>query len=240
MSNVASPSMAITSLVALITLSAAMRTPIVSLRTSVSTEPVIPSPASILGSGVNPINGMRIPTFKSPEDIEVLIHLFKQYCLTQNVVVDRNNNLLLMALDESTFTVVQRELTDAEWAYYETAKKHSLERFDLLKDAGQKSVILRQARRKHGQNFEELNTALLGMAAKALPEESSSTVDRMTMDLLKCDFEEEKVRLNLIEKAPNTSREAFSLAVAYQAAIKYNDSLRESSLLISTMYSERV
>ena len=49
------------------------------------------------------------------------------------------------ALDEATFTVVKRELMDAERADYEIVKKHLLKRFDLLKDAGQKRLILRQA-----------------------------------------------------------------------------------------------
>ena len=37
-------------------------------------------------------------------------------------MIERKTNLLLMALDEVTFTVVKRELTDAERADYETEK----------------------------------------------------------------------------------------------------------------------
>ena len=62
------------------------------------------------------------------------------------------------------------------------------------------------------------------MAAKAFPGESSATVDRMILDQLICGSAEEKVQMHLIEKAPSTSREALSIAVAYQAAIKYNES----------------
>ena len=60
----------------------------------------------------------------------------------------------------------------------------------------------------------------------------------MTMDQLICGCGEEKVRMHLTEKAPSTSREALFLAIAYQAAIKYNESLREISSSISAMYSE--
>ena len=180
-----------------------------------------------------------MPTYKSPGDIEVFIHRFEQYCLTQNVMVDIKANLLLMALDEATFTVVKRELTDAERADYEIVKKHLLKRFDLLKDAGQKRLIFRQARREHGQNIEEFYTALLGMAAKAFPGESSATVDKMILDQLICGCGEEKVRMHLIKKAPSTSREALSQAVTYQAAIKYNENLRESGSSISPTYVER-
>ena len=213
--------------------------PIVSLPVSASTGPAQAVPASMLGSGVNPSYGVKMSTFKSPGDIEVFIHRFEQYCLMQNVMVDRKANLLLMALDDATFTVVKRKLTDAERADYEIVKKHLLKRFDLLKDAGQKRLIFRQARREYGQNIEEFYTALLGMAAKAFPGERSATVDRMILNQLICRCGEEKVGMYLIEKAPSTSREALSQAVAYQAAIKYNENLWESSSSISSTYVGR-
>ena len=153
-------------------------------------------------------------------------------------MIDRKTNLLLMALDEATFTVVKRQLTDAERADYDTVKKHLLKRFDLLKDAGQKRLIFRQARREYGQTIKEFYTVLLGMAAKAFPGESSATVDRMILDQLICGCAEEKVLMHLIEKSPITSREALSIAVAYKAAIKYNESLRESTKLVSSMHNE--
>ena len=143
-----------------------------------------------------------------------------------------------MALDEATFTVVKRELTDAERADYETVKKHLLKLFDLLKDAGQKRLIFRQARREYGQTIEEFYTALLGMAAKASPGKSSATVDRMILDQLICGCVKGKVRMHLIDKAPSTSREALLIAVAYQAAIKFNESLRENTTVVSSMYNE--
>ena len=88
---------------------------------------------------------IKMPIFKSPGDTEVFIHRFEQYCLTQNVTMDRKTNLLLIALDKAAFTVVKRKLTNAERSEYETVKKHILKRFDLLKDAGLKRLIFRQA-----------------------------------------------------------------------------------------------
>ena len=88
---------------------AAVRTPIVSLPTFISTETAQAAPACIVGLSVNPTYGVKMPTFKSPGDIEVFIHRFEQYCLTQNVMVERKTNLLLMALDESTFIAVKKE-----------------------------------------------------------------------------------------------------------------------------------
>ena len=65
------------------------------------------------------------------------------------------------------------------------------------------------------------------MAAKAFPGESGQPVDRMILDQLICGCSDEKIRFQLIEKVPATSRNALSLAVAYQAAIKYNDIVRK-------------
>ena len=131
-----------------------------SLPTSVSTGPAQVAPTGVVGSGINPTYGIKMPTFMSPGDIEVFIHRFEQYCLTQNVMIDRKTNLLLMVLDEATFTVVKRKLTDAEKADYDTVKKHLLKRFDSLKDAGQKRLIFRQARRAHKQNIGNGNKGL--------------------------------------------------------------------------------
>ena len=80
--------------------------------------------------------------------MEIFISRFEQYCVEQNVEETRKANLLLTALDDSTFTVVKKELTDNERSNYNTIKKHLEKRFDLLKDAGQKRLIFRQARRE--------------------------------------------------------------------------------------------
>ena len=77
------------------------------------------------------------------------------------------------------------------------------------------------------------------MAAKAFPGESSTTVDRMILDQLICGCREEKVRMYLIEQAPDTSMEALSLAVVSQAAINYNENFRKTSSSISSTYAER-
>ena len=79
MSYVALPSMANnTSSAAMTTLSAAVRTPIMSLPTSVSVEPAQVAPAGVVGPGINPTYEVKMPTFKSPGDIKVFIHKFEQ------------------------------------------------------------------------------------------------------------------------------------------------------------------
>ena len=72
MSYVALSSMANnTSSAAMTTLSAAVQMPIISLLTSVSVGPAQVAPAGIVGSGINPTYGFKMPTFKSPGNIEV-------------------------------------------------------------------------------------------------------------------------------------------------------------------------
>ena len=122
MSHVALSFMANTSSAGITTLSAAARTPIMSIPASVSAGPAQVAPAGLVGSGINPTYGVNMLTSKSPGDIEVFIHRFEQYCLRQNVVTKRKTNLLFMALNKTTFTVVKRELTDAERTDYETEK----------------------------------------------------------------------------------------------------------------------
>ena len=62
----------------------------------------------------NSIYGVKLLTYKPPGDIETFISQLEQYCITQNVEEIRKANLLLTALDDATFTVVKRELTDDE------------------------------------------------------------------------------------------------------------------------------
>ena len=76
------------------------------------------------------------------------------------------------------------------------------------------------------------------MAVKAFPGENSATVDEMILGQIICEYAEEKIRMHLIERAPSTPREALLIAAAHQAAIKYNESLRET--MVSSMHNEIV
>jgi hypothetical protein len=151
----------------------------------------------------------------------------------QNISVSRRANLLYTHLDDSTFTVIIRELSEEERANYDILKNHLLKRFDMLKDPGQKRLTFRQARREGSQKLKNFYTSLLGLATKAFPGESGSTVDKMILDqfILGCD--DDKVRLHLIKKQPASSREALSLALTYRAALKYNETLKDNSIVIA-------
>ena len=57
-------------------------------------------------------------------------------------------------------------------------------------------------------------------------------IDKMLTDHFIIICNDDKVRLYLIEKAPKPSKDTLSTAVAYRAALKYNDNLKENSLPI--------
>ena len=50
------------------------------------------------------------------------------------------------------------------------------------------------------------------------------------MDQLIYGYEEEKMRLFLLEKNPKWSRKARSLATSYQSAMRYNDTIRDLTI----------
>lgn len=174
--------------------------------------------------------GLKIPTYKSGGDIENFVARFEQYCRTQNIEESRQANLILSAVDDVTFTVLNRELTETEKNNYVIIKCHLLKRFDVLKEKGQRRLILRQSKRKPGQDLNEFYTDLLGLAEKAYPGETSHVVDEAILDQFIYGCEDEKVRLHLLDKMPKTSRDALAQAIAFLSALRYNDSIVETSL----------
>ena len=176
---------------------------------------------------------LKMPMYKTGNDIETFINRFEQFCQVQTVSHAQKANLVLSALDDTTFTVVNRELTDTERNNYNTVKEHLLKRFDILKEKGQRRLLLRQARRKPGQDLQSFYTEILTLAAKAYPgphtAEQALITDEAIMDQLIYGCEDEKMRLFLLDKNPKSSREALSLATSYQSALRYNDTIRDLS-----------
>ena len=173
---------------------------------------------------------LKMPMYKTGNDIETFVNRFEQFCQAQTVLPAQKANLILNALDDTTFTVVTRELTETERNNYNTVKEHLLTRFDILKEKGQRRLLLRQARRKPGQDLQSFYTEILTLAAKAYPgphtAEQALITDEAIMDQLICGCEDEKMRLFLLDKSPKSSREALSLATSYQSALRYNDTIR--------------
>ena len=203
---------------------------------NVATTSTITSTNTTMSSTTSTIYGVKLQKYKPPMDMETFVNRFEQYCLTQKIEIQDKANLIIHALDDATFTVIQRELTNAERMNYDTVKLHLLKRFDIHKELGQKRLLFRQAKREASQTLEEFYTHLLGLAAKAFPDESADTVDRMITDQFIVGCEIDRTRLHLIEKGPHTSREALALGIAHQAAIKYNESLRDTSAVSALEY----
>jgi hypothetical protein len=68
---------------------------------------------------------------------------------------------------------------------------------------------------------------------KAFTEESGATIDRMIRDQFMV-RNDDKTRLHLIEKSPQTAREALSLAISFQAAHSFNDTMKDAAVTIAS------
>ena len=96
--------------------------------------------------------------------------------------------------------------------------------------------MLRQEKREGAQTLEEFYKHLLGLAAKAFPDEAADTVDRMITDQFIVGCEVDRTRLHLIGKGPRTSRKALSVSIAHQAAMRHNESLKDTSTVLAVEY----
>ena len=56
---------------------------------------------------------------------------FYQYCRTQSIGVNKRVDLFLNTVDETSFKVINLELTDREKAGYPFVKQYPLQRFDI-------------------------------------------------------------------------------------------------------------
>ena len=125
---------------------------------NVATTSTITSTNTTMSSTTSTIYGVKLQKYKPPMDMETFVNRFEQYCLTQKIEVQDKANLIIHALDDATFTVIQRELTNAERMNYDTVKLHLLKRFDIHKELGQKRLLFRQAKREASQTLEEFYT----------------------------------------------------------------------------------
>ena len=97
-------------------------------------------------------------------------------------------------------------------------------RFSPTHGEGQLRLLFRQYK-LDSRDLQSFYTELLVKATKAFPHDATEAVDRFITDQLIARCSNEKVRLYLIERHPRSSWEALDLAVAYQAALEYNQNL---------------
>ena len=103
---------------------------------STSTASTITTSTHATTSTTSTIYGVKQQKFKPSMDMETFVNRFEKYCLTQKIEISDKANLIMHVLDDSTFTVIQRELTDVERINYDTFKVHLLKRFDVHKEIG--------------------------------------------------------------------------------------------------------
>ena len=122
---------------------------------SIASTSTTSSTNTTMSSTTSTIYGVKLQKYKPTMDMETFVNRFEQYCLTQKIELIDKANLIIHALDDATFTVIQRELTDAERMNYDTVKRHLLKRFDVHKEIGQKRLLFRQAKREYTANKNE-------------------------------------------------------------------------------------
>ena len=103
---------------------------------NVATTSTITSTNTTMSLTTSTIYGVKLQKYRPPMDIETFVNRFEQYCLTQKIEIQDKANLIIHALDDATFTVIQRELTNAERMNYNTVKLHLLKRFYIHKEFG--------------------------------------------------------------------------------------------------------
>ena len=79
-------------------------------RTTMSAILSIPT----LPVGLSQSFGVKLPTYKSPGNVEIFVNRFEQFYITYGIVENSTANLLMNVLAAVTFTVIKRELSDEE------------------------------------------------------------------------------------------------------------------------------
>ena len=117
---------------------------VVTSLTAGATTPAYDTAAN--GSSHNINYGIKVPKYKSLGDIETFVNRFEQFCLTHNVDEAKKANLFLCAVDDASFTVINRELKEEEKKDYSTTKNHLLKRFGIYQESGQQGILFRQTK----------------------------------------------------------------------------------------------
>jgi enamine deaminase RidA (YjgF/YER057c/UK114 family) len=199
------------------------------------TSPTTATPASTdLATAVQHFRrSHRSPgVYKMGDDIESFICRFECYCKMDYMNESEKAGNLMLAMDPKIYPIIDRELTAVEKNDYDTLKRHLLKRFDIYKESGLRRVLFTMLKREVGETQEDYYSRLLDYGNKAITEETALTIDRMIRDQFMV-RNDDKTREHLIGKAPKTSRNALSLAIAFQAAQTFTETLKDNTITIS-------
>ena len=173
---------------------------------------------------------MKMTTYKAGGDIEVFIEKFKVYCSGMNVHCSRQANVLLHSLDETTFRIITKELTELERQDVNLIIEHLKKRFMAPEGIGNLRLQFRQYKQSASQDLQSNYTELLDKAAKAFKNEPVDTIENNIIEQFITGCYNEKVRMQLIERSPGSSRRALKIAVGYTDALEYNKKLSNKVL----------
>jgi hypothetical protein len=200
---------------------------------TVGSSPAASTPASTDSASAHVRHRHRLPTFKMEDDVESFLSRYECYCKMEHMDDTEKAGHLILALDPKVYSIIDRELTIEEKNNYDTLKRHLIKRFDIYKEAGLRRVLFTQLKREIGETQEDYYSRLLEAGNKAFTEESGATIDRMIRDQFMV-RNDDKTRLYLIEKSPQTAREALSLAISFQAAHSFNDTMKDAAVTIAS------
>ena len=139
-----------------------------------------------------------------------------------NVHSTRQANFLLNSLDKTTFGIMTKELTEIESQDVNLIIEHLKKRFMAPEGIGNLRLQFRQYKQSASQDSQSYSTELLDKAAKAFKKESADTIENNIMEQFITGCYYEKVRMQLIERSPGSSRRALEIAVHYTDALEYN------------------
>jgi hypothetical protein len=198
---------------------------------TVGSSPAASTPASTDSASAHTRHRHRLLTFKMEDDVESFLSRYECYCKMEHMGDTEKAGHLILALDPKVYSIIDRELTLQEKDDYDTLKRHLIKRFDIFKDARLRRVLFTQLKREIGETQEDYYSRLLEADKKAFTDESGATIDRMIRDQFMV-RNDDKTRLYLIEKS--TAREALSLAISFQAAHSFNDTMKDAAVTIAS------
>lgn len=174
------------------------------------------------------MNGQKPPVYDKDYDIDLFFCELEEYFQFKHVDQEEWAGILMGALNVKAAKVsVYRELSAEERKNYNTVKNHLLQRFDPLRDPGQRRLLLQETMRKPNESLRDFYTNLLVQATKAFddtdPAARQEAIDKAVRDAFIRNCGQKDLRGYLIREQTASAKEALSKAEAYLSAmyIKY-------------------
>ena len=137
-------------------------------------------------SAADASGGLKLKNFKGGKDVKIFLDRFVNFCSGTGVPELRASNVLLNALDDTTFHVVNKELPVEKKANVQELMRYMKDRFQPSREQGQLRLLFRQCKQSPTQDLKSYYTELL--------------------DQFIAEIANNKIRLSLIERNPRSSK----------------------------------